>query len=126
MSELSAAETLTVDIERLSAVLHAIYQAEARRQDDTRHPDDYDALSENTKEYDRVLARHIVWREEALRKMLADLRDECDRHIRVGERFAQQLTDLRTFLTELAGEIERRNDWLGRSELVERLRKAAK
>jgi hypothetical protein len=55
-------------VEMLSAELHAIYQREARRQagtgDDTvRHPDDYNALPEHTKEYDRVLARFILQRD---------------------------------------------------------------
>lgn len=55
----------TDPIERLSAEFHAIYQQEARRQagtgeDEVRHPDDYDALPEHTKEYDRVLARHVI------------------------------------------------------------------
>lgn len=47
------------DLELLSAKLHEIYQIESKRQGDCRHPDDYNALSENTKEYDRVLARFI-------------------------------------------------------------------
>jgi hypothetical protein len=67
-------------VERLSANLHAIYQDEARRQagarDDTvRHPDDYAALPEHTKEYDRVLARYILQREEGLRSLLQQARE---------------------------------------------------
>lgn len=62
-------------VEDLSRILHGIYQDEARRQagtgDDTvRHPDEYDALPEHTKEYDRVLARYIIERERALRAEL--------------------------------------------------------
>jgi hypothetical protein len=62
-------------VERLSANLHAIYQDEARRQagtgdDAVRHPDDYAALPERTKEYDRVLARYILQREAGLRMLL--------------------------------------------------------
>lgn len=65
-------------VERLSAELHAIYQNEARRQagvgdDSVRHPDDYAALPEHTKEYDRVLARYILQREIDLRRALLDL-----------------------------------------------------
>lgn len=52
-------------VEKLSREFHAIYQKEARRQagtgdDEVRHPDDYDALEEHTKEYDRVLARYVL------------------------------------------------------------------
>lgn len=49
-----------MDIEALSARLHEIYQKEAHRRGDVRHADDYAALSEPTKEWDRVLARWIV------------------------------------------------------------------
>lgn len=64
-------------LEALSAELHAVYQAESRRQagtgDDTvRHPDDYAALPEHTKEYDRVLARYILQRESKLRLEIVD------------------------------------------------------
>lgn len=60
------------EIEPLARELHAIYQREAKRQaetgeDDVRHPDDYDALPEHTKEYDRVLARFILQREHYIR-----------------------------------------------------------
>jgi hypothetical protein len=68
-------------VERLSATLHAIYQEEARRQagtgeDTVRHPDDYDALPEHTKEYDRVLARFIIERETWLVARIAALKTE--------------------------------------------------
>lgn len=70
-------------VEALSAELHAIYQREARRQantgDDTvRHPDDYDALPEHTKEYDRVLARFILARLDDARADNARLREELE------------------------------------------------
>lgn len=53
-----------IDVEALSARLHDIYQKEAHRRGDVRHPDTYGDLSESTKEWDRVLARWIVehWR----------------------------------------------------------------
>jgi len=54
------------DVEKLLAILHGIYQVEAHRQDDSRWPDDYDALPEDTKEFDRVLARYILEREATL------------------------------------------------------------
>lgn len=59
------------EVEAISRMLHAIYQAEAKRQageglDSVRHPDEYDFLPDHTKEYDRVLARYILKREEAL------------------------------------------------------------
>lgn len=49
-----------IDIEALSARLHDIYQKEAHRQGDTRHKDSYEELSEETKEFDRALARWIA------------------------------------------------------------------
>jgi hypothetical protein len=53
------------DIEKLSSILHDIYQEEAKRQakeldKPVRHWDDYYKLEENIKEYDRVLARYIL------------------------------------------------------------------
>jgi hypothetical protein len=47
-------------LEELSAEFHAIYQAEARRQGDVRHAESYDDLPDNIKEFDRVLARHVL------------------------------------------------------------------
>lgn len=49
-----------VDLEALSARLHDVYQKEAHRRGDTRHADLYADLSEDTKEWDRVLARWIL------------------------------------------------------------------
>lgn len=51
--------------EQLAREFHAIYQLEAKRQaglglDQVRHPDDYNALPERTKDYDRVLARYVL------------------------------------------------------------------
>lgn len=51
------------EVESLSVVLHDIYQKEAHRQNRAHCPDDYNELSEQTKEYDRVLARYILRRE---------------------------------------------------------------
>jgi hypothetical protein len=51
---------LTLDIEHLSARLHDVYQKEAHRRGDIRHADSYVDLSEDTKEWDRVLARWIL------------------------------------------------------------------
>lgn len=50
-------------IESLAETLHQIYQQEAKRQGDVRHFDDYAALSENVKEFDRVLARYVLQRD---------------------------------------------------------------
>ncbi len=77
-------------VETLAEYLHAVYQQEARRQadrgeDEVRHPDDYDALPEHTKEYDRVLARFILEREakaiaahEELREAAREFVEFCD------------------------------------------------
>lgn len=53
------------DTEARSAEAHAVYQMEAHRRGDVRHPDAYADLSEATKEWDRVLVR---WVAESIRK----------------------------------------------------------
>lgn len=47
-------------VEELAKVFHSIYQAEAERQGDKRHPDDYADLPEGTKNFDRVLAKYVL------------------------------------------------------------------
>lgn len=51
---------MSIDLEELSARFHDIYQKEAHRRGDVRHHDDYAALPEATKEWDRVLARWVL------------------------------------------------------------------
>jgi hypothetical protein len=70
-------------VEALSELLHAIYQAEARRQSETgedtvRHPDDYAALPEHIKQYDRVLAKFILGREKRLRERVEELEEVAE------------------------------------------------
>jgi len=48
------------DLEILSSQFHDVYIKEAKRQGDCRHKDKYEDLEENIKEYDRVLARHVL------------------------------------------------------------------
>lgn len=47
-------------VEVLSARFHEIYQKEAHRRGDVRHADQYEDLSEETKEWDRALARWVL------------------------------------------------------------------
>lgn len=54
------------DVEQLAAKFHDIYQQEAKRQGDVRHKDSYADLSENIKEFDRVLARYVLQRDREL------------------------------------------------------------
>jgi hypothetical protein len=49
-----------IDLELLSARLHEVYQKEAHRRRDVRHADAYEDLPDDTKEWDRVLARWIL------------------------------------------------------------------
>lgn len=74
-------EKPTEDVEELSAILHAVYQEEAKRQGDVRHHDDYKDLPEHIQEFDRVLARLMITREkaarEALKKELLERISEC-------------------------------------------------
>ena len=72
-------------VEELAAQLHDIYQTEAHRQGDVRHADEYASLSDDIKEFDRVMARFILAREQRhaeeldrLRK-LAPLCADCGR-----------------------------------------------
>jgi hypothetical protein len=58
--ELQQEKGVVVDVESLSRKFHEIYMKEARRQGDVRHKDNYDELPENTKEFDRVLARYVL------------------------------------------------------------------
>ena len=56
------------NIERLAAEVHAVYQAEIKRQGrEERHNDDYQALPEHIKELDRVLVRWHLARLETLK-----------------------------------------------------------
>lgn len=47
-------------VESLSLALHCVYQEEAHRQGDVRHAESFEALADNVKEFDRVLARFIL------------------------------------------------------------------
>lgn len=51
------------ELDQLAAELHWVYQAEAKRQGDVRHPERYADLPENIKQYDRVLAKFILERQ---------------------------------------------------------------
>lgn len=64
------------ELETLSAKLHTIYQAEAKRQGDVRHYDDYAELSEDTKDFDRALARFILERDKIVDDEAARLERE--------------------------------------------------
>jgi hypothetical protein len=47
-------------MEELARQIHGVYQEEASRQGDVRHPEDYEDLEERFREYDRALARWII------------------------------------------------------------------
>lgn len=64
-------------IEQKASELHDIYIKEAKRQGDVRHKDKYEDLTENIKDFDRVLARHCLLAE--LRAQLNVLKD-LDKH----------------------------------------------
>lgn len=48
------------DTEARSAEAHEVYQIEAHRRGDVRHPDAYAELKDSTKEWDRVLVRWVA------------------------------------------------------------------
>lgn len=63
-------------LEQLAEAFHHVYQQEARRQaklgaDAVRHPDEYAALPEHTKDYDRALAIFVLDHLEQIRDKLA-------------------------------------------------------
>lgn len=68
-------------VETLAAEIHNVYQREAERQKDVRHPDDYDELPENLKDYDRALAKWVVrrFRPDLLVRRDSSLPKERDR-----------------------------------------------
>lgn len=67
-SRLAEVEKYWADTEARAADAHSVYQAEAHRRGDVRHPDAYADLSEATKEWDRVLVR---WVAEAIKRSSA-------------------------------------------------------
>jgi dsDNA-binding SOS-regulon protein len=48
------------DVETLAQTFHHLLQEEAQRQGEDRYPEAYDRLSEDAKEFDRVLARYVL------------------------------------------------------------------
>lgn len=75
----------TERIESLSKKIHELYQQEAKRQGDVRHHDDYDAVEERFKEFDRVIARFVISEVEAAEERVAKdiIKDLEDLHIKV-------------------------------------------
>lgn len=65
-------------IEELSAKFREIYQIEAKRQGDVRHHDSYDDLTENIKEFDRVLARYVL---EYVASAIREERENLEKNI---------------------------------------------
>lgn len=65
---LAELERFWADTETRSADAHHVYQVEAHRRGDVRHPDKYEDLSEATKEWDRVLVR---WVQSTIRSAIA-------------------------------------------------------
>lgn len=59
--------------EELASQLHDIYIKEAKRQGDVRHKDKYEDLSENIKDFDRVLADFIPPFKDVLVKRIRPL-----------------------------------------------------
>lgn len=49
------------NVESLASIFHDIYQEEAKRQGNIRHKDKYKDLPENIKDFDRVLARYVLF-----------------------------------------------------------------
>lgn len=49
-----------MNVEALAAEIHAVYQEEAHRQVDAKHPDNYNLLPEKLKNYDRAVARWVI------------------------------------------------------------------
>ncbi len=110
-------------LERLSAELHDIYQIEAERQHAAepnnpyrrlRHPDSYDELAENVKEFDRVLARFILQRENALIQRLRDFDSE-----RMG--WLQLELGYKQRLREAEAALQQRIEWQDKYSSNERL-----
>jgi hypothetical protein len=80
------------ELEKIASAFHTVYQKEAERQGDKRHKDNYVELSENIKEFDRVLVRHVL---KALELAFFELEKEFEDEIipfdDIWERFKQKL-----------------------------------
>jgi len=63
------------ELEEISAAFHKVYQLEAEKQGDKRHKDNYKELSENIKQFDRVLVLHVL---KALELAFLELDKEYD------------------------------------------------
>jgi chromosome segregation ATPase len=100
-------KTMTVEnnLEILSAVLHDLYQQEAKRQGDVRHKDRYEDLPENIKEFDRVLARYILAREAKLQAELAVQKTAGEQLGRMRNELAEQNKNCRERLDAQSAEI---------------------
>ena len=68
---MTIAAPIADQVEELAEQLHDVYQLEAYRKNDVRHPDAYTDLDEGIKEYDRVIARFVLVREAAIRRDVA-------------------------------------------------------
>lgn len=100
-----------IRVEELAAKFHELYQQEAKRQGDVRHVDDYADLSENIKEFDRVLARYVF---RLLDEANAERKEDIERiaHVLLTQerRHNKQRNERRRRIAELSAE----RDWYRR------------
>ena len=82
-------------IETTARRFHEIYQEEARRQGDVRHPDDYYELPENIKEFDRVLARYHLQAIEERDEQIQLLQDRVDHFCEAMDERDEQIKELK-------------------------------
>ncbi len=95
-------------IEKLASQFHQIYQDEAKRQGDVRHADKYEDLSENIKEFDRVLARYVLENfvnKQRLQELLKKWYNEAGKsdHFEAKVTYDKCSQDLRKLLEEKDG-----------------------
>ena len=100
-----AKRLLPWDVEELSSILHGIYQKEAHRRGDVRHADRYEDLSEETKEWDRVLARWILELRPAVAAALQAAAGEYDKLKQITHDLQNDAARKDTELAQLRAEI---------------------
>ena len=76
----SVVNSKTKALEELAAKVHGVYQEEAKRQGlPIEYSDDYNNLSETTKDFDRAIAKFIIQQDKELRKKIDDLAKQFEK-----------------------------------------------
>lgn len=103
------------EIEELSSQIHDIYMKEADKQGNARNARRYEDLTENVKEYDRVLAKFILERE---RKP-----NNCNHSVEVNKKVGIERIDIAFMVQEIISEAHTRKKGVDMSDLIDKYAK---